>query len=77
MQVWKTTGKKPKELAEQPPMPEGLEYIWHWFLHVHTSSELSYSELKSWSDLTHTRLKAWEVDLIKTLDRIRWSTVHG
>jgi len=74
--VWKTLGKKPKALAEQPDFPEELRYIWEWFLEVKGGEPLNFTEMKSWSDLTQQTLLAWEVDLIKTLDRLYWRVLY-
>ncbi len=76
MQVWKTTGVKPKQLVEQPPFPEELRYIWNWYLEMRTGEWLTFTEIKSWADLTSQSIKAWEVDLIRTLDRLYWSVIH-
>lgn len=34
---------------------------------------LSYSEIKAWSELTKTEPEAWEVDVIKQIDRVYMS----
>jgi len=31
---------------------------------------LSYSELESWANLTKTEPTAWEISVIKTIDRV-------
>ncbi|WP_163836874.1 phage tail assembly chaperone [Spartinivicinus ruber] len=76
LQVYKATGKKPKELAEQPKCPEELEYIFHWWLEVRSSETLTFTELYHWSELTKKNLRAWEVDLIRSLDRIYWNIIN-
>ncbi|WP_434801436.1 phage tail assembly chaperone [Spartinivicinus marinus] len=76
LHVYKVTGKKPKELAEQPECPEALNYIWQWWLEVRGSDPLTFTELYHWSQLTHKHLRAWEVDLIRSLDRIYWNTIN-
>ncbi|MGI0119685.1 phage tail assembly chaperone [Zooshikella sp. RANM57] len=76
LQVYKTTGKKPKELTEQPECPRELEYILQWWLEVRGSEPLTFTELQNWSQLTHKNLRAWEVDLIRSLDRIYWNTIN-
>lgn len=77
MQVWKTLGRKPKELEEQPDFPEELRYIWEWYLEIRTGDPLTFTEIKSWAELTHQPLLVWEVDLLRTLDRIYWRMMSG
>lgn len=71
-QVEKTLKRKPKQLAEAPPPPEGITYLWEWYLEMRTGEPLTFSEIRNWSDLTKQELKAWEVDVIRTLDRLYW-----
>lgn len=71
-QVYKQTGVKPLKLREQPDKPDELEYIVDWYLEVKTHEALTYTELASWSAITQVGLLPWEVDVIKTLDRIYW-----
>ena len=75
-QVWKTLGRKPKELAEQPEFPEELRYIWEWYLEMRGREPLTFSEMQSWATLTHQKPLAWEVDLVRTLDRLYWRTIN-
>lgn len=58
----------PKQLAEAEVFPEGLEYIWKYFIELHSETPLSYSEIKSWSTLIYPDILAWEVELLRTLD---------
>lgn len=76
MQVWKTLGRKPKQLAEAPALPEELSYVWEWYLEVRGSEPLTYTELRNWSLLTKKVLLGWEAELIRSLDRIFWK-VHS
>lgn len=76
VQVWKTLGKKPKQLEEQPEFPEDLRYLWEWYGEVKGPEVFSFVELKAWSELTLQKPKAWEVDVMKTLDRVYWKTIH-
>lgn len=70
-QVYKQTGVKPAQLAEQPEKPEELEYLYNWFLElVDYSAPLTYQEIESWSRLTCVDLKAWETQVLKNLERI-------
>ena len=72
MQVWKTIGRKPKQLEEVPPCPEELNYIWLWFREVCSGERLTYQELHYWMKVTGLPVKAWEIDIIRSLDRIYW-----
>jgi len=75
-QVQKTTGKVPRQLAEVPKLPESAAYIWHWFWELKGSQPLTYTEIKSWSELTATPLTPFEVQALVELDR-RFIAVHG
>tara|TARA_B100000700_G_scaffold331816_1_gene469575 strand:- start:44021 stop:44254 length:234 start_codon:yes stop_codon:yes gene_type:complete len=63
-------------LAEQPPVPEELGYLLDAFMEVKGVNPLTYTELKSWSDLNRIQLLPWEVDVITTLDRIQWRILN-
>ncbi|WP_442478204.1 phage tail assembly chaperone [Vibrio quintilis] len=73
MQVWKTTGKKPQALAEHPEVPDELKYLWEWFQELHSGEALSFSEIHSWALMTRRCLRGWEVDVLRSLDRINRS----
>ena len=73
MQVWKTLKRKPVELEEQPEFPEELRYIYNWYLEMRSADHLSYNEIECWGRLTSQTLLAWEVDLVRTMDRLYWS----
>jgi hypothetical protein len=76
-QVWKTTGKKPNQLSEQPEFPEELRYIYDWYLEVKDVKQLTFTEIKNWSELSRTNIMAWEVDILKNIDRIYWNVVNA
>jgi hypothetical protein len=76
IQVEKTTGKKP-DLLVQPEFSKELGYIWGWYLDMRSGEVLTFTEIKNWSELTQQKLLAWEVDLIRTIDRVYWSCVNG
>lgn len=75
-QVWKTTGVQPKELADQPELPEELRYLWEWFWELRSNQILTFTEIHFWSQLTQKRLRGWEVELLRTLDRIYWNVLY-
>lgn len=77
IQVWKTTKRKPSFLAEAPPMPEELQYIWDLHREVFTGEPLTYGELESWSNMTGKSLQGWEAELIRSIDRIFWKVQNG
>ena len=62
---------------EPKEMPECLYYLWEWFCELSGGRgyaefgalPLNYSEIFSWSQLTHSEPEAWEVEVIKTIDR--------
>ena len=71
LQVWKTTGKPPKEIRDAPKLPECLGYIWDMYSEVYTGCDLTYSEVYSWAKLTKTHLSPQETLALMTIDRIR------
>lgn len=71
-QVYKQTGRKPKQLQEIPEFPNEVAYIFNWYMEVRGLERLTYNELKCWTDLTNTRLLPYEVEVIIKLDRIYW-----
>ena len=77
MQVAKTLGRKPKQLADAPELPEELAYIWEWFREVFAGEPLSYVEMQAWSTMSGKRVQGWEAELIKSLDRIFWKVQHS
>ena len=66
----KTLGRKPKELENLLPCPEGMEYLWQWFREVCGPEPMTFTELQAWSSITGKGLAGWEADLLKSLDRI-------
>lgn len=69
LKVYEATGKKPKQLAEQPEKPAELSYLLSWFytLHNATRGQITYTEISHWSTLTSVRITAWEVAVIQRL----------
>lgn len=76
LQVQKTTGKKPKAL-EVPDPPQELMYLWEWFLQLFSGQPLTFSELHAWMQVTRTRVEPWEVEAIRSLERVLRSVQHG
>lgn len=69
MQVYKQTGKKPPQLAEQPDMPESLAYLWAWFIELRP--EFGHLELEAWARMKGRTLSRWEMETLMNLDRMR------
>lgn len=69
--------RKPPQLADAPEMPQELGYLWEWFREVFTGQPLTFGEMESWSNMTGKRLRGWEAELIKSLDRIFWKVQNG
>lgn len=70
--VFRQTGKMPKELAEQPPLPKEFEHLWEWFLEARTgmSGQWSWQGLEAWSRLNRIGLTAEETRLLSKLNSI-------
>ena len=75
--VWEQTGKKPKELADQPEMPEGIEYVWVWFLELLQGGTFSWTEIRAWSDMRGIKPQAEELELLLGLNQLYNSIHHG
>lgn len=76
-QVEKTLKRKPAQLADQPDFPKELSYIFDWFLELKSSDRITYTEIRNWSELTYQFPLAWEVDVLKGLDRVYWKVQNG
>lgn len=61
-----------------PPLPEGGEHLFDWFLELSAARGagmsgplgISYSELLAWSRLTGRRPAPWEVEILRALDAV-------
>lgn len=71
-QVWKTTGRKPAQLADAPECPEELEYLWDFYREVFTGEPLTFQEMEAWSRMTGKPVTGWEADALKSIDRAYW-----
>lgn len=74
-QIIKTLGRPPKDYVEAQ-CPETVLHIWHMYRKLSPAGHLTYTELKSWSELTSTPLAPYEAEALIALDRLRWSTQH-
>ncbi|EAQ9998801.1 hypothetical protein R5S71_004705 [Salmonella enterica] len=59
-------GITPDILVNAPALPAGAEYLWEWFITLTRGSagEVTYSEIKAWSELTGIIPTADEVGVI-------------
>lgn len=64
--------------AKDAPIPikriddGALDYLLDIYRDLAGFEPLTFTEIHCWSQLTGVKLKAWELDVIKALDRIRW-----
>ena len=63
----------PAQLAELPKAPEELLYLWNWWRDMSTGERLTFTEIKSYSDLTRANMQPHEVAVIRRLDFLYWS----
>lgn len=69
-------GRKSRAELDGPPCPEGLAYLWEWFLDLSRTRQIgdfgvqaiTYTELAAWSGLRDYRLAPHEVDALLELD---------
>ena len=69
-QVEKSSGKAPVELLSAPSLPVQCFGVWGVFSRMHKPS---YTEIKSYMDVTGDILDWWEIELLINFDRIRRS----
>lgn len=72
--VWRSTGKQPPQLANQPPLPELVTYLWHWFLELRGSSPITFAEIDAWSRVTGKPVTGEEAKVLRTLDILSRNT---
>ena len=46
-------------------------YVWQWFAELVATTEISYSEIKAWSDMKGIKVRAWELSAIMRLEKMR------
>jgi len=72
-------GKEPPKQLEEIELPYCVIYLWQWFQEIADGRgyagmgqplPISYTEIKSWSELTRTEPSAWEISALKAIDRI-------
>ena len=60
----------------EPEVPRNVEHVWFWFHEITRrrapgfdgASPLTFTEVESWSRLTGTEIRPWEVELLFTID---------
>lgn len=75
-QVYKSTGKKPKELEEMGTVPTQLNHVFYCFLQISKSRQigpsgpqpLMYSEIESYINLFNPILTQRDIEAIKACD---------
>lgn len=58
-------------------MPDEFEYLWLLFWDIVSSTDLTFSELHSYADLHRMRFTPFEVDVLRTLDRLNRMVQRG
>lgn len=66
----KTTGRTHPKLENLKKLSVDLIYLWRVFCEL-SGPDLTYSEIKAYSETTGTVLQPWEVKALKLLDNIR------
>jgi len=83
-QIERQTKKRPQEL-DGPDFPPAASYLWSAFISLSSARgqgfngplPISYTEIKSWMELTNNFLNAWEIEGIKELDRTYLRVANG
>lgn len=76
-QAEKSSGKMVPELHPDP-LPRNIEYLWGWFLDLHSSrgsngagpNPIGFPDIRFWAELSGERPSPWEVLMIRRLDQI-------
>lgn len=66
--AWKRTGKIPPQLADHPPEPARLAYIWRWFNEL--PSPITWREIFAWSQISGHKVERWEGVLLIRIDEL-------
>jgi hypothetical protein len=86
LEVERQTGQTPLPLIG-PEFPEEMLHVWSAFLSLSGTRSagfsgplpITYSEIRSWMEVTGNYLSPWEVDAVKKLDAVYLRVVnkHG
>lgn len=66
----KSSGRTPLELLNAPELPWQCRNVWDVFSKL---SVISYTEIKSYMEVTGDFLDWWEIELLITFDQLRRS----
>lgn len=78
-QLEKSLGRVPEGMSKQISRvvfpPEEMKFVWRTFCDLHSSrsagmmaNPISHTDILAWQTLYGTRLSAWEVDAIRSVD---------
>lgn len=69
-QIEKTLGRRPKGAPDEVKLNKEMFYLWNTFAALFSGQPISYTEIKSYSELMNIPFMPYEVDAIIKLDRI-------
>ena len=77
-QVERQTGRRPKALDNPTDFPMLVAHIWTAFCSLNSArtagfsgpNPITYTDIKSWKEVTESPLQAWECEAIKRLDTV-------
>lgn len=59
------------ELDDKPELPEQTAYLWAWYIELVNTTDISYTEIKSWSELMSINIKPWEANALIRIEAKR------
>jgi hypothetical protein len=62
---------KPAELADLPPFPEELRYLWNWYFEMDTAEQLTFSEIMANAEVMGVVPEPREAELLLSIDKVR------
>lgn len=74
--IQRQTGFTPDALAFAPPLPEGLEPLWHDFWALHSGrgnsgfgpAQITFADIDAYQRVTGVRFQPWQLDAIRRAD---------
>jgi len=73
--ILKRSGMAVPELDDVPQLPDTAYHVWQAYIDLVGNTEINYSEIKAWSDMTGMNIKAWELSAIMRLEKLRKNNV--
>jgi hypothetical protein len=61
------------ELTEAPSLPQLASHVWQWYIELVNTTTISYTEVKSWSDMHQINIRSWELSAIMQIEKARKS----